>query len=167
MTQNESIKLTRSFSWWTVRVQRLNVFRASCIQVKANLHSKPLSLKNLFFHSLRFMIGSNHGFSESTHWILPYRRAKILIKNLVFEKIEFEIQKGCYCRSALTCILEAMKTINRKYFIFVFCLLIGIMSRIFGKKLVLTLKWLVDLNLSRFEIKSRFVNATWIIFVPA
>ena len=36
------------------------------------------------------MIKSNQGFADNTNWILLRRLEKILIRNLEFEKIEFE-----------------------------------------------------------------------------
>jgi len=64
------------------------------------------------FDSLIIWISSNlilslhciSALKDSIFWILPDRFGKILIKNLGFEKIESETQKGYGCRSALTCI---------------------------------------------------------------
>ena len=68
-------------------------------QINADLHLQPLSLKILFFTLLDFWL-----YRTKVLLVIPDRLEKILVRNIEFEKIEFESHKGCDCRSVLACI---------------------------------------------------------------
>ena len=73
------------------------------VQVKSDLHSQPLTLENLFSTFLDLCLDRTKVLLEEPIEFQQIAMRIFFMKNLDCEKNDFESQKGCECRSSLTC----------------------------------------------------------------
>ena len=73
------------------------------VQVKADLHSQPLTLKNLFFAFLDLCLDRTRVLLVESIEFQQIAMRIFFMKNLDCEKKDSESQKACECRSSLTC----------------------------------------------------------------